>query len=393
MAFVSRLVCSTCGTEYDPSSNPLMCRRRDFGRLDIVYDYHRVRRFLSRKKLSGRENGIWRFAELLPAKKSFAVKLGEGGTRLLKAQRLAEKMKLTNLYLKDETRNPTGSFKDRAMAVGIAKAREIGVDTVVTASSGNAAASLAAYSAKAKLKCYAFVLASASAGKLAQLMLYGASVIKVRGVERGEDPTVKMMLKAVESEDWYPCPSFGPFNPYQVEGPKTISYEIAEQLEWKSPDWILVPTGSSCLLTGVWRGIKDLTELDWIQTSPRLVPVQPHGNSPLVKAIKSNLPFSMIKAEKHPKTIATGLSDPFPWDGDAGLEAVKQTRGTGVSVSDSEILAAVKDLAKNEGIFAEPSGAAALAGLKKLLDDGLIRKGESVVVLITGSGLKDAQTH
>lgn len=169
------------------------------------------------------------------------------GHPLIKAERLAENLGLKGLYL---NRNPTASFKDRAMAVGVAKAVEMGVRTT-TASSGNAAAALAAYSAKARMDTVAFVLENASEGKIAQLLLYGAKVAKVRGLESGSDPTVKMMLEVVKRKWWYPCPSFGPFNPYQVEGPKAISYELAEQFGWKPFNWIFVPTGSGCLATGI----------------------------------------------------------------------------------------------------------------------------------------------
>ena len=319
----------------------------------------------------------------------YAVKLGEGGTPLIKATRLAEKYGLKELYIKDETRNPTGSFKDRSMSVSVAKAVELGVKVATTASSGNAAAALAAYSAKANIKTVAFVLSTVSESKVAQLKLYGASVIKVRGIETGEDPTVKMMLAAVREMGWYPSPSFGPFNPYQVEGPKAISFELAEQFNWEPYDWVLVPTGSSCLLAGIWKGVRDLREIGFTGYYPHLVAVQPEGNSALVRAIKAGLDFDQIEPEKHPHTIAAGLEDPYPWDGDAALEGIRKTRGTGEVASDDEIAQAVKDLAKYEGIFAEPSGAAALGALGKLINDHVIDRSDRIVVLVTGSGFKD----
>jgi len=328
----------------------------------------------------------------MPVSKSYATRLGEGGTPYRKAERLAEAVGISNLYLKDETQNPTASFKDRAMAVGVAKAREARIKTVVTASSGNAAASLAAYSASSGIRCIAFVLDTASEAKLAQLALYGAYVIRVSGIEEGEDPTVKMMLETVRRKGWYPCPSFGPFNPYQVEGPKSISYELAEDWDWRPEGFVFVPTGSSCLLTGLWKGFKDLMHLDFIKSAPGLVPVQPAGNSPLIRAIDQKLKFEQIKAEPNPSTVASGLSDPYPWDGDASLEAVEQTHGFGVSAPDPDIIQAVKDLAKYEGLMAEPSGAAGLAGLRIALRDGKISKNDPCTVLVTGSGLKDIST-
>jgi threonine synthase len=265
------------------------------------------------------------------------------------------------------------------------------VRTVTTASSGNAAAALSAYAASAGLEVVAFVLDSASDAKVAQLALYGARVVKVRGIERGEDPTVMMMREAVRRKGWYPSPSFGPFNPYQVEGPKTISFELAEDFEWKGYDWLLAPTGSSCLLAGLWKGVRDLREAALAEEYPRLVPVQPTGNSALVRALKAGIPASRVVAEPHPHTIASGLEDPYPWDADCAMEGVAKTGGQGEMVDDSEILDAVRELARREGIFAEPSGAAALAGARKLRQSGAIDREDVVVVLVTGSGLKEVE--
>ncbi|MGC8568704.1 MAG: threonine synthase [Nitrososphaeria archaeon] len=389
MSYVTKMVCSRCGKVYDPREGHVMCEKKDLGRLDIYYDYERVKESLTKSALASRPRDTWRWKELMPVDEKYAVRLGEGGTPLIRATRLAEAYGLRELYIKDETRNPTGSFKDRSMSVSVAKAVELGVKVDTTASSGNAAAALAAYSAKAGIKTVAFVLSTASTSKIAQLKLYGASVIKVRGIEKGEDPTVKMMLTTVEQMGWYPSPSFGPFNPYQVEGPKGISFELAEQFNWEPYDWMLVPTGSSCLLAGLWKGVRDLMEIGFVNYYPRLVAVQPAGNSPLVRAIKNGIPFEKIEPEKHPHTIAAGLSDPYPWDGDAALEGIKKTGGTGEVATDEEIAQAVKDLAKYEGIFAEPSGAAALGALKKLLDNRVIDRSDRIVVLVTGSGFKD----
>jgi threonine synthase len=390
MSYVERLVCSKCGTRYAPEENHVMCPRNDLGRLDVIYDYAAVSKRLTRKSLASRDSkDVWRYEELLPVKPRFAVRLGEGGTPLLRARRLGEKLGMKNLYLKDETRNPTASFKDRAMAVGIAKAVEMGKKDVVIASSGNAAASLAAYSAAAGIRCHAFVPDDASIGKLAQLRLYGATTVQCKQEKEGEDATVQAMLRAVEESGYYPCPSFGPFNPYQVEGPKTMAYEIFEQLSWSSPDAIFVPTGSGCLLTGIWKGVYDFKTLGLIAKLPRLFPVQPKGNKALVSAIQSRKKFNQIIPEAFPKSVASGLLDPFPWDGDAAIAGVRETRGTGVAASDQEIMKAVKDLAAFEGVFSEPSGAAGLAGLRKALSEGLVDRGDITVVLVTGSGLKE----
>ena len=370
----------------------MLCKNRDFGRLDIEYDYEAIAAELTSASLRERKaKDIWRYEELLPVSQSFAVRLGEGGTPLIHARRLGERLGIKNLYLKDETRNPTASFKDRAMAVGIAKAVELGVKDVTTASSGNAAASLAAYSAAAGMKCHAYVQEDASMGKLAQLLLYGATTVRCGQEKEGEDATVQEMLRGVYESGYYPCPSFGPFNPYQVEGPKTIPFELFEQLDWDDVGAIFVPTGSGCLLTGVWKGVRDLKRIGLTTSYPRLVPVQPRGNRALTKAIEKNLRFDQVVAEAYPESVASGLLDPFPWDGDAALEGVRETRGAGVWVDDVSIMQAVKGLAAYEGVFAEPSGAAGIAGLEKLLGEGLVGKDESVVVLVTGSGLKEPE--
>jgi len=389
MSFVTRIKCARCGGEYSNDEKVCMCLMKDDGRLDIYYDYSALAEKMNKKILIKRFPSVWKYYEFLPIKnKRHIVTLGEGGTPLLRATNLARKMGLRKLYIKDETRNPTGSFKDRSMTVGVSKALEFGAKTVATASSGNAAASLAAYSAKAKLKCFAFVSEFASFSKIAQIRVFGANVIKARIIEDGKDPAVQILRLVVEKYGWYPCPSFGPFNPYQVEGPKTLSYEVIEQLGWRSPDWVVIPVGSACLLTGVWKGFTDFYQVGFTSSVPNLAAIQSAGCAPLVRAFnEGKRPFE-AKPWKHPNTIATGLADVLPWDGDAALVALRNG-GTAEAVSDEEILKAQRLLASTEGIFAEPSGAASLAGLIKLLDDGVLRRDEIIVVLVTGSGLKD----
>jgi threonine synthase len=388
---VKKIICSKCGSLYDPASNPVLCEKQDFGRLDLIYDFESIKESLSRSSLRSRANReIWRYGELLPVEERNAAHLFEGRTPLIHASRLGQKLRLSNLYLKDETRNPTSSFKDRAMAVGTAKATEMGVKRTVTASSGNAASSLAAYSAALGLECYAFVPDNVSQGKLYQLHVFGSKISRVsESKESAIDPTVKLMLELVKKEGVYPCPSFGPFNPYQVEGPKTIIYELVEQLGWQVPDYIFVPAGSGCLAAGIWKGINDFLEIGIISSLPRLVLVQPEGNPTLVNAVNSGTPFEDIRRTQIPHSIASGLLDPYPWDGDAAIKAVRATKGTAVTVSDEEIVEAIFDVASTEGIFAEASGAVGLAAAKKMSEQGSIRASESTVVLVTGSGLKE----
>jgi threonine synthase len=278
------------------------------------------------------------------------------------------------------------------MTIAVSKALEFGANTVITASSGNAAASLAAYSAKAGLDCIAFVLEFASSAKIAQIQLYGANVMKVRAIQGNRDPTVQILKLIVERYGWYPCAPFGFFNPYQLEGAKTISYEVIEQLNWRIPDWIIVPVGSACLFTGVWKGFVDFLNLGLTNSMPKPIAVQSTGCAPLVRAFKQGKAPFEIEPWTKPNTIAGGLADVLPHDGDATLRALRSGGGLAEAVSDEEILEAQQLLASTEGIFAEPSGVASLAGLISLFNQGVVKGDETVVVLITGNGLKDPET-
>ncbi len=387
-SFLKLMKCARCGKEYEPSSGAIRCVNHDDGRLDISYDYEALRDVISTEALSKRHGGVWKYRELLPVEgPKNIVSLGEGGTPFLAAHRLGKKLGLDNLWLLDDTRNPTASFKDRPMTVGVSKAVELGYKTVVSASSGNAAAALSAYSAKAGLRCVTFVQEMASIGKLAQLTMYGAQVVKVRGLESGEDPTVKLLKAVCDRNNWYPCPSFGPMNPYQAEGPKTMSYEIIEGLGWEVPDWVFVPVGAGGALAGNWKGYLDFRNLGFIKSMPRMAAVQSTGCAPVIRAYEQGAEPKNIAPWEMPDSVATGLMDPFPWDGDAALVAIRNSHGAAVSVSDEEILEAQRKLAKLEGIFAEPSGVTSLAGLVKYREN--VDRADCVVVEITGSGLKD----
>ncbi len=384
------LKCSRCGKIYNYDDKPITCINNDLGRLEIFYDLERLKEFYTRQYVEGKPLiNQWKYFDLLPPKnRSNIVSLGEGGTPLIRASRLADALGIKNLWLKDETRNPTGSFKDRGMSVSVSVAKEFGFTKLTTASSGNAAAALAAYAAKAGMEVYAFVIEQAGYGKVAQLLFYGAKVFKVRGLGK-EDPTVKLMKLTYEKFGFYPSPSFGPFNPYQIEGPKTISYEVIEQLSWKLPEWVFIPVGAASMLTGVWKGFRDYSGLGLITKLPKLVAVQSSGNPPFVRAFKEGQDPYHIKPWNNPHTIAWGLEDPYPWDGDGGIRALRESKGDAEEVNDLLILKAMKYLASYEGIFAEPSGAAGLAGLMQAIDEGKVDRSDDIVVLVTGHGLKD----
>lgn len=367
-----------------------MTCRNDDGRLDVEYDYASMATRISREVFDNRRGGLWKYRELLPIEnEENIVSLGEVQTPLIHCKNLGKILGLRNLYVKDETKSPTASFKDRPMSVGVSKAVELGFDTTASASSGNAAAALAAYSAKAGLVCYTFVPEMAGPGKIAQLNMFGAHVVRLRGLESGVDPTVTMLRLVCKRFGWYPCPSFALFNPYQAEGPKTMSYEIVEQLGWTTPDWVFAGVGSGALLAGNWKGYRELRQLGFVGNSPRMVAVQSTGCAPVVRAFEEKMDPHRIVPWEHPDSVATGLMDPLPWDGDAAIEALRGSSGTAVKVTNEEILDAQRTLAKTEGIFAEPSGVAVLAGLRKLKDRGTIASDDCVVLEITGSGLKD----
>lgn len=386
--FVDSLKCLKCGQAHEPTEKVYVCKKCG-GKLDILYDYDAIAKEATKKKLGARNPGVWKYRELLPiADDKNVITLGEGGTPLLEAKNLARELGMKRLWLKDETRNPTSSFKDRPMSVGISKAVEFGAKAVVTASSGNAATALAAYSAKAGIDCYAFVPAEVSEAKLAQLSIYGARAMRVKAKGPG-DPTYELMRAAWEKFGWHPIPSGGAFNPYQLEGSKTLSYEICEQLGWEVPDWVTVPVGAGTLLSGNGKGYSEFERLGLVDELPRLAGIQAEGCAPLVKGFKEGTDPYEIPVWEEPKTVAGGLVDPYPWDADTAIPAVRNSKGTMEAVTDEEILAAEKLLAKAEGIFAEPSGAAGLAGLKKLLEAGTIDRSDRVVVEVTGGGLKD----
>jgi len=388
--FVDSLKCLKCGQDHEPTEKVYVCKKCG-GKLNVLYDYDAISKEITKKKLGARKPGVWKYLELLPiADDKNIVTLGEGGTPLIEAKNLARELGMKQLWLKDETRNPTLSFKDRPMSVGISKAVEFGAKAVVTASSGNAATALAAYSAKAGIDCYAFVPTEAPLAKLAQLSIHGARAMRVKAQGPG-DPTYELMRASWEKFGWHPIPSGGAFNPYQPEGSKTISYEICEQLGWEVPDWVMIPVGAGTLLSGNAKGYSEFEKLGLVDGVPRLAGIQSEGCAPLVKGFREGTDPYEIPTWEKPKTIAGGLVDPYPWDADTAIPAVKDSKGTMDTVPDDEILAAEKMLAKSEGIFAEPSGAAGLAGLKKLLEAGTIDRSDRVVIEVTGGGLKDQE--
>jgi len=322
---------------------------------------------------------MWRYAELLPTDERHTVTMDEGFTPLIKA-RTGD-----GLFLKLEFSSPTGSFKDRGSSVLISKAVELKAKATVIDSSGNAAASLSAYSARAGLPCYVFAPAYASPSKLLQSQSYGSRVFKVDGTRKD---TYEVASAAYKRFGWYYC-GFQT-NPYASEGMKTIGYEICEQLGWEPPDWIIFPVGTGSGLVGCWKGLREMLELGWITRIPRIGCIQPEGCSPIATAFKESRQIQMVEK---PKTIAEGLMIAKPLKGDLVLRAIRETSGTAETVSDNEIAAAGVELAKAEGLFVEPSAAASYAGLLKMLAGGKVSPQMRVVCVLTGSGLKTPDAY
>jgi threonine synthase len=383
--------CAKCGKEYDEHNVP--SNDGCGGRIDFEFDLEVLKETFTRASLGASKEGLWKYFDLMPLQdRQSIVTLGEGNTPLLRSRRLANEWKLKWLHLKNEIFNPSGSFKDRPICVGVSRAFEDGATTVSAASSGNAAAAMSSYAARAGLQAVVFVPEDAPAGKLIHLRTLGAKVFRVKKVQQGVDPTTTLLRAACAEFGWTATPSFGPFNCFQFEGTKSLGYEIAEQSDWSPPDWILFPTGSGGLMAGTMKGLWEFQQMGLIDTLPRPVVVQPEGCSPIVRAFKEGQdPLNIIPWDSN-ETVAGGLADPFPWDGDAALKYLNLADGEAIAVTDEAIEEALIALGKLEGIFAEPSGVAALAGLKNLVEQGVVDRSDRIVVPITGSGFKDLAT-
>lgn len=322
-----------------------------------------------------------RYEALLPLPGLAAVANGIGGTPLLEAKNLGKTLGLEQLKLKDDTRNPSASLKDRATLAVLMAAKERGHKIVATASTGNAAASLAALSVRIGIEAIVFAPKDAPPAKLNQVLAHGARLYRVDG---DYDYAYDLCQAAVRKFGWYSRSTGN--NPYCAEGKKTVAFEIAEQLEWKAPDFVFVPTGDGSILGSTHKGFRELFELGWIDKMPRLVAVQAEGSCSVVDAWEMGRNIQAVLS----KTLADSIAVDYPRDGERALRALKESEGFGLRVSDEEILDALGMLARSEGIFAEPAAAAAIAGLKRAVDDKLLPREATIVALITGHGLKDS---
>jgi threonine synthase len=379
-SYVHHLQCVLCGTSYNPAEVQYTCPGcGPLGVLAVHYDYEQIAPHISRAQLAeDHRQSIWRYRALLPVSYSHGdmPPLAVGCTPLYTVDRLRGYLGMSNLWLKDDTRNPSASLKDRASIIAVMLAEG---KTVACASTGNAASSLAVQAASVGLPCYIFVPQNAPRAKVVQLLMCGATVFSVDG---SYDDAFDLCIEACNAFGWYNRNTG--YNPYLVEGKKTVGLEIAEQLSWQVPDTILVPAGDGCIISGVYRGFEDLHRLGMIDRMPRLVAVQAEGSPAIVRALESDGVVRPYPAQ----TVADGISVGLPRNGAMAVRHIRNSGGFGITVSDAEILAAEKALAMHTGVFAEPAGAASYAGLLLLLEEGKIAKNERVVLLVTGSGLK-----
>lgn len=380
--------CSRCGRIYAPDEVTYTCPADD-GNLDILLDYDALKQVLtpSFPDLIGNVPSLWRYLPLLPVPDPDFVTTplaAAGWTPVFAPPALRRATGLAHLWLKDESRNPTASLKDRASAVVVARALALGVDTVITASTGNAGAALAGMAAAVGLRAVILAPKSAPQAKIAQLLIYGAQVALVDGTY---DDAFDLSIEAAETLGWY-CRNTG-FNPFTVEGKKTVAYEIWEQVllpqRLERPLHIFVPVGDGNIISGVYKGFWDLQQLGWLDQMPRLYGVQAAGSAAIARAWEAG---AAEVTPVHAQTIADSISVDLPRDGRRALRAVRQTKGAYLTVSDEAILAAMAELGR-VGLFAEPAAAAAWAGLREALRRGWLTPEDPALVLLTGSGLKD----
>ena len=372
--------CVRCGREYEAVPNLTNCECG--GILDIIYDYDYIKSVFTKEKLATRRNPtMWRYRELLPVEESTPdTELRVGWSPLYEAPRLAQRLGLKRLWVKDDGVNPTASLKDRASAMAVAKAREAGAEVIACSSTGNAASSLAGNAAAAGLKTYIFVPSRAPKGKVAQLMSFGATVISVQG---SYEDTFELSKQAIERWGWYNRNAA--INPYLSEGKKTVGLEILEQLNWQVPDYIAISVGDGCTIAGLWKGLKDLYAIGFIDRLPKLISAQAAGCYPINRAVETGEPWRPMEENTLADSIAVGV----PRNADKAIAAIRESGGLTVEVTDREIMDAQKLLGESCGVFGEPAGVTGTAGIKKLLEQGRLSPDASVVSVVTGNGLKD----
>jgi threonine synthase len=379
---ITHLECAACGVRHEAQLLHNLCR--ECGKpLLVRYDLEQAGRSLKKESLSTRRPDLWRYREVLPVENDDnIVSLGEGWTPLLKAERLGRNLGLDALFIKDESQNPTQSFKARGMATAVSMAKELGVRKLAVPSAGNAAGALAAYAARADLECFIFMPRDTPRANIVECEQAGASVTLMEGLITDCGAEV---ARRKDAEGWFDVSTLK--EPYRVEGKKTLGYELAEQCGWRLPDVIIYPTGGGTGLIGMWKAFAEMEKLGWIGSErPRMVTVQASGCAPIVRAFSEGTRF----ADEVPNaaTIASGLRVPRAIGDFLILDAIRESGGTAISVTDEELLEAVGEIGALEGVFCAPEGAACLPALRKLLDEKAIQRDERIVLFNTGAGVK-----
>ncbi len=381
MSFVREVVCPRCSQHFNQRQllNLCLCGSP----LLVRYDLEGARKNLTKSSLPGRVASLWRYRELLPVEdEANVISLGEGFTPLLDARKLAAELGLRQIWIKDEAQNPTGSFKDRGLSLAISRAKELRVKKAAIPSAGNAGGSFAAYAARAALEAHVFMPRDTPIANQIEVRQYGAKLTLVNGLI---DRCGRIIAERKTSQGWFDVSTLK--EPYRVEGKKTMGYEIAEQLNWRLPDVIIYPTGGGTGLIGMWKAFSELEELGWIGSArPRMVSVQASGCAPIVKAFEEDR--TTAEPWQNAQTVASGLRVPQAVADFLMLQAIRESHGTALSVSDDEMLAEIPRVGKAEGIFFCPEGGACLAALRRLIADRWIRPGDEVLVFNTASGLK-----
>ena len=382
-SFLARLECAGCGAIYQADDVHTFCRECQSPLL-ARYDLEAVRSRVDRDALRRRPRGMWRWRELLPVREArHIISLGEGDTPLLHLPRIGDGLGLIHVFVKDESMNPTGSFKARGLAAAVSRARELGIQKVIIPTAGNAGGAMAAYAARAGMQALIYMPKDTPRANVAESRMAGAEVVLVDGII---SDAAGMVGEKARAEGWFDVSTFK--EPYRTEGKKIMGYELAEALDWTLPDVIIYPTGGGTGLVGMWKAFEELETLGWLKDAkrPRMVAVQADGCAPVVRAFEAGAAFCDFWINAH--TVASGLRVPKSFADALILEDLRASRGIAVAVSDPAILEAQRQLGRTEGMFAAPEGAATLAALRVLADRNWIRADERVVLFNTGSGLK-----
>ena len=379
MSYVTGLRCRSCSREYP--AEPLNVCDFCFGPLEVVYDYDAIARVISRERIVTGPLSMWRYEDLLPVDGEEAVDINAGFTPLVRCRNLGKVLGLENLYVKNDSVNPSFSFKDRVVTVAATKAREFGFDTLACASTGNLACSVAAHAARAGMKAYVFIPADLEQGKVIGTAIYNPTIVAVNG---SYDEVNRLCSEVADNYPW----AFVNINirPYYAEGSKTMAYEVAEQLGWRAPDHVVIPAASGSMFTKIWKGFHEFSSLGLIgKVGTRMHLTQAEGSSPIVEAYDAG---TVHIRPVHPNTIAKSLAIGNPADGLFALKTIEESKGSATAVPEGEITKGMRLLAETEGIFTETAGGVVVSGLQQLVKQGRIKPHEVTVAYITGNGLK-----